>query len=145
MSGYYGGWVDAVIMRVGRRLLRLPLHPVRAAHHDRARSGLRNVFIAIGVLELGHVRAPQPRARCSASRPWSSSRRRGRRAPATCASSFATCCPTRMAPIYVAMAMGVGGAIVTEAALSFLGIGIQPPDVELGHHDLRLPELLSGR
>ena len=50
--------------------------------------------------------------------------------------------PNTMAPVYVATAMGVGGAIVTEAALSFLGIGVQPPHAELGRHDLGLPELL---
>ena len=37
-----------------------------------------------------------------------------------------------MAPVYVAIAMGIGGAIATEAALSFLGIGIQPPNASWG-------------
>jgi len=40
--------------------------------------------------------------------------------------------PNTMAPVYVAIAMGIGGAIVTEAALSFLGIGIQPPNASWG-------------
>jgi ABC-type dipeptide/oligopeptide/nickel transport system permease subunit len=40
--------------------------------------------------------------------------------------------PNTMAPVYVAIAMGVGGAIVTEAALSYLGIGIQPPNASWG-------------
>jgi peptide/nickel transport system permease protein/oligopeptide transport system permease protein len=40
--------------------------------------------------------------------------------------------PNSMAPVYVAIAMAVGGAIVTEAALSFLGIGIQPPNASWG-------------
>jgi ABC-type dipeptide/oligopeptide/nickel transport system permease subunit len=40
--------------------------------------------------------------------------------------------PNSMAPIYVSMAMGVGGAIVTEATLSYLGIGIQPPNASWG-------------
>ena len=41
--------------------------------------------------------------------------------------------PNSMAPVYVAIAMGVGGAIVTEAALSFLGIGMQPPNASWGN------------
>ena len=40
--------------------------------------------------------------------------------------------PNSMAPVYVAIAMAIGGAIVTEAALSFLGIGIQPPNASWG-------------
>ena len=41
--------------------------------------------------------------------------------------------PNTMAPVYVATAMGVGGAIVTEAALSFLGMGVQPPNASWGN------------
>ena len=40
--------------------------------------------------------------------------------------------PNTMAPIYVAIAMGIGGAISTEAALTFLGLGVQPPDASWG-------------
>ena len=40
--------------------------------------------------------------------------------------------PNSMAPVYVSVAMAIGGAIATEAALSFLGIGIQPPDSSWG-------------
>ncbi len=41
--------------------------------------------------------------------------------------------PNSMAPVYVSIAMGIGGAIVTEAALSFLGIGVQPPTASWGN------------
>ncbi len=47
--------------------------------------------------------------------------------------------PNSMAPVYVAVAMAIGGAIATEAALSFLGIGVQPPDAVVGPDDRRLP------
>lgn len=40
--------------------------------------------------------------------------------------------PNTMAPIYVAIAMGIGGAITTEAALAFLGLGVQPPEASWG-------------
>ncbi len=53
--------------------------------------------------------------------------------------------PNTMAPVYVAIAMGVGGAIVTEAALSFLGIGIQPPDASWGKMIADYLTYLCGR
>ncbi|MCL4454079.1 MAG: ABC transporter permease [Deinococcus sp.] len=41
--------------------------------------------------------------------------------------------PNAMAPIIVQATLGVGGAILTEAALSFLGFGIQPPVATWGN------------
>jgi ABC-type dipeptide/oligopeptide/nickel transport system permease subunit len=40
--------------------------------------------------------------------------------------------PNAIAPVVVYATMSVGGAILTEAALSFLGLGIQPPDISWG-------------
>ncbi len=40
--------------------------------------------------------------------------------------------PNAIAPIVVYATMSVGGAILTEAALSFLGLGVQPPTITWG-------------
>jgi peptide/nickel transport system permease protein len=41
--------------------------------------------------------------------------------------------PNALAPILVTATLGVAGAILTESALSFLGIGVQPPDPSWGN------------
>ena len=41
--------------------------------------------------------------------------------------------PTSLAPVLVNATLGVAGAILVESALSFLGIGIQPPDPSWGN------------
>jgi len=41
--------------------------------------------------------------------------------------------PNTLAPILVAATLGVAGAILTESALSFLGIGVQPPTPSWGN------------
>jgi len=41
--------------------------------------------------------------------------------------------PNSLAPIIVAATLGVGGAIITESTLSFLGLGIQPPTASWGN------------
>lgn len=41
--------------------------------------------------------------------------------------------PNALAPILVAATLGVAGAILTESALSFLGIGVQPPTPSWGN------------
>ena len=51
---------------------------------------------------------------------------------ATGGSSFATSCPTSRRFLIIDTALNVGAAIIGETGLSFLGFGIQPPDVSLG-------------
>jgi peptide/nickel transport system permease protein len=41
--------------------------------------------------------------------------------------------PSAMGPLIVACALGVADSVVTEAALSFLGFGISPPEASLGN------------
>jgi peptide/nickel transport system permease protein len=41
--------------------------------------------------------------------------------------------PNAMAPVFVAAILGIGAAILTESALSFLGIGVQPPTPSWGN------------
>lgn len=41
--------------------------------------------------------------------------------------------PNALAPVFVAFILGVAGAILTESALSFLGIGVQPPNPSWGN------------
>jgi peptide/nickel transport system permease protein len=46
---------------------------------------------------------------------------------------FSHILPNALAPVLVSATLGVGGAILTESALSFLGIGVQPPDPSWGN------------
>ena len=132
ISGYYGGWVDSRHHAHRRRLLRLPVHPVRAAAAHRAAAGVRQRVHRHRHPQLGHVTRASTAARCSASRPWSTSRRRAPRGPSDLRVIFRHVLPNTMAPVYVAIAMGIGGAITTEAALAFLGLGVQPPEASWG-------------
>ncbi len=99
--------------------------------------GFQNVFIAIGVLGWatfarvvrGQILSVKSMEYVEAARAQGASDLR---------IIFRHVLPNSMAPVYVAVAMAIGGAIATEAALSFLGIGIQPPTLLVGPHDLRL-------
>jgi ABC-type dipeptide/oligopeptide/nickel transport system permease subunit len=111
VSGYYGGAVDSLLTVLG--------------------PGFVNVFIAIGLLSWasyarlnrGSVLSVKAMEFIEAARAQGASDLR---------IIFRHVLPNTMAPVYVAIAMGVGGAIVTEAGLSFLGIGIQAPDASWG-------------
>ena len=131
ISGYYGGRVDAVIMRTADIFFAFPYILFVLLFMTVVGPGLWNVFIAIGILgwatyarlNRGSVLSVKTMEYVEAARAQGASDLR---------IIFRHVLPNTMAPIYVAIAMGIGGAIVTEAALSFLGIGLQPPDASWG-------------
>jgi ABC-type dipeptide/oligopeptide/nickel transport system permease subunit len=131
ISGYYGGWVDSVIMRLADIFFAFPYILFVLLIMVVLGPGFVNVFIAIGVLgwatyarlNRGSVLSVKSMEYVEAARAQGASDLRV---------IFRHVLPNTMAPVYVAIAMGVGGAIVTEAALSYLGIGIQPPNASWG-------------
>jgi len=131
VSGYYGGFVDTVIMRMADIFFAFPYILFVLLLLTVLGPGFVNVFIAIGLLSWagyarlnrGSVLSVKAQEFIEAARAQGASDLR---------IIFRHVLPNTMAPVYVAIAMGVGGAIVTEAGLSFLGIGIQPPDASWG-------------
>ncbi len=131
ISGYYGGWVDSVIMRLADIFFAFPYILFVLLIMVVLGPGFQNVFIAIGILgwasyarlNRGSVLSVKSMEYVEAARAQGASDLRV---------IFRHVLPNTMAPVYVAIAMGVGGAIVTEAALSYLGIGIQPPNASWG-------------
>ena len=127
ISGYLGGWVDQVIMRITDTWLALPaltfaiflaaiVGPERAQHHPHPGPGL---------LDALRPRHPRRGAVAEAARV----RAAGRSSPAAPSRSScgATSCPTSSTPPIVLATLMLGVVIVTEASLSFLGVGVPPP------------------
>ena len=95
-------------------------------------AGLMNIFIAIGLTGLGRHRPADAGPGDGAQGKGVRRRRPRASAPASPACSAATSCPTRSRPIVVAVTFGIPEAIFTEAALSFIGVGINPPTPSWG-------------
>ena len=131
VSGYYGGFVDTVIMRLADIFFAYPYILFVLLMMTVLGPGFVNVFLAIGILSWatfarlvrGQVLTVKAMEYVEAAHAQGASDLR---------IIFRHVLPNSMAPVYVAIAMAVGGAIVTEAALSFLGIGIQPPNASWG-------------
>jgi len=131
VSGYYGGAVDSVIMRLADIFFAFPYILFVLLIMTVLGPGFVNVFLAIGLLAWatfarivrGQVLSVKSMEYVEAARAQGASDLR---------LIFRHVLPNSMAPVYVTIAMGVGGAIVTEAALSFLGIGVQPPNASWG-------------
>ncbi|MDF1526662.1 MAG: ABC transporter permease [bacterium] len=131
IAGYFGGWLDNVIMRIMDIILAFPgilLAIVIVAYLG---PGLRNAMIAIGVISIPRfariVRASvleeNEKDYVLAARAVGARNRR---------ILFNTVLPNCMAPIIVQASLGFGSAILDAAGLSFLGLGAQPPIPEWG-------------
>jgi len=132
IAGYYRGAVDAAIMRLSDTIMALPGLIVIIILVDLLGASIWNVMAAIGLLgwpsvcrlvrgqflslrEVDYVMA----ARCMGVR--------DRRI------IFRHILPNTIAPLTVAATFGVAGAILTEASLSFLGLGVRAPTPSWGN------------
>lgn len=132
LAGFYGGWIDAVLMRTADILLAFPL-PILAmaaiAVFDTRSITL--VFVVLGLMGWAGI-ARLVRAQCL------SIRQRGYPEAAIALGAgdlrmiLRHLLPNALAPALVAACVGVAGNILTEAWLSFLGLGVQPPAVSWG-------------
>jgi peptide/nickel transport system permease protein len=131
LAGYYGGMVDMVIMRFADVIMCIPGLIIIMALVAVLGPGLLNIIIAIGVLGwTGMTRLLRAQILAIREREFITSAR--------CAGAsnrrimIRHVLPNSYQPLMVAATLGVAGAILTEAALSFLGFGILPPTPSWG-------------
>ena len=126
-AGYFGGWWDDFVNGLTNVMLAIPSLIFALAIMAVLGPGLTSLLIALGLtnwsftcriarasaLSLKSARLRAGRARC-----W---------VMATCASWLTQLLPNMLGPIIVIGTLGMGGAVLAEAALSFLGLGVRPP------------------
>jgi len=132
LAGYYSGWVDAFIMRLVDIMLCFPAFFLILAVIALLEPSIWNIMIVIGLTSwMGVARLVRAEFMTLKGREFVSSAR------VLGASDlriiFRHLLPNAMAPVLVSATLGVAGAILTESALSFLGIGVQPPTPSWGN------------
>ncbi len=132
LSGYYGGWVDNVIMRFVDVMLCFPTFFLILAVIAFLEPSIWNIMIVIGITGwMGVARLVRAEFLSLKERVFTVAER------ALGAKDFRIIfqhiLPNALAPILVSATLGVAGAILTESALSFLGIGVQPPTPSWGN------------
>ncbi len=131
-AGYYGGWIDSILMRFVDIMLCFPAFFLILAVIAILQPSIYNIMAVIGLTSwMGVarlVRAEFLRIRemdfVKAARSIGASDFR---------IIFRHILPNALSPVLVAATLGVAGAILTESALSFLGIGVQPPTPSWGN------------
>lgn len=132
ISGYYGGWIDRVVMRFVDIMLSIPTFFLLLAVIAFLEPSIWNIMIVIGLTSWMGV------ARLVRAEFLSVKEREFVLAARTVGSGdiriiFNHILPNSMAPVLVSTVLGVAGAILVESALSFLGIGVQPPTSSWGN------------
>lgn len=132
LAGYYGGWIDALIMRFVDIMLCFPTFFLILAVIAFLDPSIWNIMIVIGLTSwMGVARLVRAEFLSLRQRDFVLA------AQALGASDlrliFRHVLPNAMAPVLVSATLGVAGAILTESALSFLGIGVQPPTASWGN------------
>ncbi len=131
VAGYFGGWLDNLIMRVMDVLLAFPALLLAIAIVTVLGPGLINALIAIGIVSIPAY-ARVVRASVLSVREMdyvSASRSLGGN---TFHILFRRILPNALTPLIVQGTLGIASAILDAAALSFLGLGAQPPTPEWG-------------
>lgn len=132
VSGYYGGRVDWIVMRVVDAAMTFPWLMIALFLISILGPSVFNLMIAIGLvgwtgptrLVRGQVLSIREMDYVTAARSIGATNRR---------IIARHVLPGVVAPIVVNATFGVASAILTEAALSFLGLGVQPPTPSWGH------------
>ena len=131
LGGYFGGWIDNLIMRVMDVLLAFPSLLLAIAIVTVLGPGLQNALIAIGIVSIPAY-ARVVRASVLSVREMdfvSATRAMGGN---TKEILFQRILPNALTPLIVQGTLGIATAILDAAALSFLGLGAQPPTPEWG-------------
>lgn len=125
-AGYYGGWLDVVIMRLMDGLFAFPIIILAIAMMAIMGFGVTNVIIAVAVgFVAPFARVTRADVLAVKEEPYiEAARLAGVAGPAIILRHVL---PNVLAPIIVQAALRVSGAIITEAGLSFLGLGPPPP------------------
>jgi peptide/nickel transport system permease protein len=132
LSGFYGGMVDEIIMRFVDLMMCFPTFFLILAVIAFLEPSIWNIMAVIGLtswmsisrLVRAEFLSIKSKEFVMAAKAQGLSNHR---------IIFGHILPNALAPVYVVATLGIGGAILTESALSFLGIGVQPPTPSWGN------------
>jgi len=132
IAGYYGKWVDLLIMRFVDIMLCFPTFFLILAVIALLEPSIVNIMLIIGITSwMGVARLIRAEILSLKERDFIYAER------AIGASDFRIIArhliPNAMAPVLVSITLGIAAAILVESSLSFLGIGVQPPTPSWGN------------
>lgn len=132
IAGYYGGWVDNIMMRIVDAVMCIPTFLLLVTVMSLFKPNIFNVMIVLGLTGwTGIARFVRAEFLSLMKRDYAEAAKSIGAKDARII--FKHILPNAMAPIIVAGTMGIAGAILAESSLSFFGLGVQPPYASWGN------------
>ncbi|MCC6144852.1 MAG: ABC transporter permease [Candidatus Hydrogenedentes bacterium] len=131
LAGYYGGWVDAIVLRLIEIVLTVPTFFLVLIAVAMLQPSIYNIMAVIGmtgwpgIARLVRGEMLKQRQQDYTTAATASGLRNTR-------IIFRHLLPNAVSPVFVAASFGVAGAILTETGLSFLGFGVPAPTASWG-------------
>jgi peptide/nickel transport system permease protein len=132
VSGYFGGWVDTIMMRFVDMMMCIPSFFLILTVAAMLRPSIWYVAAVIGLTGwMGTSRLVRAEFLTLRETDYVQAARAVGAGPLRII--FRHILPNALPPVFVSAVLGVSGAILAEASLSYLGFGVQPPDPSWGN------------
>lgn len=131
VTGYFGGWVDNVVMRISDILLSFPSVLLALIFISFMGEGKYNIILALGILFIPSF-ARIVRSEIIRFKELDFVKSAKIMGAGDFRIIFAHILPNALVSILTAAAIGFNNAVLAEASMSYLGLGIQPPEASLG-------------
>ena len=132
IAGYFGGLTDELVMRGVDVMLCFPSFFLILAVIAFLEPSLTNIMVVIGLTSwMGVARLVRAETLSLRERDFVSAAKLA--GTSSLVILFRHIFPNALTPVLVSATLGVAGAILVESSLSFLGLGVQPPDPSWGN------------
>ena len=131
ITGYYGGWLDEILMRINDTILAFPSILLALVLIAIFGGGKYNIILALGILFIPSF-ARLVRSEVARQKNTDYVRNAKLMGASDFRILFVHILPNIVPVLLSAVAIGFNNAVLAEASMSFLGVGVQPPDPSLG-------------
>ena len=131
VTGYYGGWLDEILMRVNDTILAFPSILLALVLIAVFGGGKYNIILALGILFIPSF-ARIVRTEVARQKNTDYVRNARLMGAGDFRILFVHILPNIVPVLLSSIAIGFNNAVLAEASMSFLGVGVQPPDPSLG-------------
>ena len=131
ITGYYGGWLDEILMRINDSILAFPSILLALVLIAIFGGGKYNIILALGILFIPSF-ARLVRSEVARQKNTDYVRNARLMGASDFRILFVHILPNIVPVLLSAIAIGFNNAVLAEASMSFLGVGVQPPDPSLG-------------
>ena len=131
LTGYYGGWLDEVLMRVNDTILAFPSILLALVMVAIMGPGKYNIILALGILFIPSF-ARIVRTEVAKQKNTDYVRNARLMGASDKRILFLHILPNIVPVLLSSIAIGFNNAVLSEASMSYLGVGVQPPDPSLG-------------